>query len=112
MGLFRNGSNRTNSTQKDEMLRPITLRIGAEMALKTTLNALKDYGFDIVRERPDFHEIYCVKGTIEYTISFIEDFGKTHLTILAFSERTPLKIKKNLKDLMGFLRNKLENYVE
>ena len=112
MGLFRNGSNRTNSAQKDELLRPITLRLGSEMALKTTLGVLKEYGFDDIRERSDFHEIYCVKGTIEYTVSFIEDFGKTHLTILAFSERTPLKIKKNLKDLMGFLRNKLENYVE
>ncbi len=112
MGLFRNGSNRTNSQQKDVLLRPITLRMGADMSLKTTYAVLEKYGFDILRDRSDYHEIYCVKGTIEYTVSFIEDFGKTHLTILAFSEKTPLKIKKNLRDLMGFLRKELESYIE
>ena len=112
MGLFRNGSKRTNSQQKDALLRPITLRIGADMALKTTFDVLQEFGFDTIRDRPDYHEIYAVKGTIEYTISFIEDFGKTHLSILAFSEKTPLKIKKNLKSLMSFLRDKLEMYIE
>ncbi|MBR0295104.1 MAG: hypothetical protein IJQ67_04285 [Bacilli bacterium] len=112
MGLFRNGSKRTNSQQKDALLKPITLRLGADMALKTTFDTLPGFCFDIVRDRPDYHEIYAVKGTIEYTFSFIEDFGKTHLSILAFSEKTPLKIKKNLKELMMFLRDKLEMYIE
>ena len=112
MGLFRNGSKRTNSQQKDAALRPITLRVGADMALKMTFDVLQGYEFDVLKNRTDFHEIYAQKGTIEYTFSFIEDFGKTHLTILAFSERTPLKIKKNLKELMLFLHDKLENYIE
>ena len=112
MGLFRNGSNRTNSGQKDDLLKPITLRMGADMALKMTLESLKEFGFEVITERLDYHEIYCKKGTIEYTLSFIDDLGKTHLTVLAFSEKTPLKIKKNLKELMAFIRNKLESYIE
>lgn len=112
MGLFRNGSKRTNSAQKDALLKPITLRLGADMALRKTFDVIQEFGFDVIRNRSDFHEIYTKKGEIEYTLSFIEDFGKTHLTILAFSEKKPLKIKKSLKELMAFLRNKLETYIE
>ena len=112
MGLFRNGSKRTNSAQKDALLKPITLRVGADMAMRLTFDALNTFGFDAIKDRSEFHEIYAKKGLIEYTISFIEDFGKTHLTILAFSEKAPLKIKKNLKELMAFLHDKLETYIE
>ena len=112
MGLFTKKSNRTNSEQKDDALRPITLRMPASASMKTILPVLEKYEFDILTPREEFHEIYCKKGGYEFTLSFIEDFGKTHLTILIYNERHAFKLKKNLRDLMVFLRNNLENCIE
>lgn len=112
MGLFSNTSTRTNSKQKNEALRPITLRIGADLSLKITAEVLQKYNFTILSPRPDYHEIYAATNNCEFTFSFIEDFGKTHLTVLAFSEKHPFKIKKNLKSIMLFLREKLAEYME
>ena len=111
MGLFKNRSNRTNSAQRDAALRPILLRTGAPLAGAKTLEALSDFGFDQVTDSLEFHEIYAKKGEFEYTFSFIEDAGKTHLTVLAYSETAPLKIKKNLKEIMLFLRERLSSWI-
>ncbi len=111
MGLFRNGSNRTNSAQKDPALHPILLRMGANLAGARALEALSEYGFDKVTDSLEFHEIYARKGELEFTFSFIEDAGKTHLTVLAFSETAPLKIKKQLKEIMAFLRERLSPWI-
>lgn len=109
--MFKNPSKRTNSEQKDRDLRPITLRMGAEMSLRKVVEILPEFEFQVISPRPDYHEIYARKDEFEFTISFIEDFGKTHVTILCYSETRPFKIKKNLKAFMIFLRDKLENYI-
>ena len=111
MGLFSN-NNRTNSKQSDEALRPITLRIGADASLKKTKEFISNFEFDVVSPRDDYHEIYARKGVVEYTISFIEDYGKTHISILGYSETHPLRIKKGLKEVSLFLRENLKDYVE
>lgn len=111
MSLFSNISKRTNSGQKDADLRPITLRMGGEMSLIKFMEFLPEYNFDVLTPRQDYHEIYARKDEFEFTISFIEDFGKTHVSILCYSETKPLKIKKNLKLLMVFIREKMDSYI-
>lgn len=111
MSLFPNNSNRTNSEQKDKDLHPITLRLGADASLKKVMEFLPEFGFDTISPRPDYHEIYARKEMFEYTLSFIEDFGKTHLTILCYSEKRTFKLKNKLKELMAFLRDKLEKHI-
>ena len=71
-------SKRTNSDQKDNALKPIVLRLGAELAMRKTDEALANYGFDKYKTTFDYHEIYASKGNYEYTISFIEDYGKSN----------------------------------
>ena len=111
MSLF-SGSKRTNSAQKDKNLMPITLKMGATMAMRKVHEVIAEYHFDTLSLREEYHEIFARDGDFEYTFTFIEDFNKTHLSILCYSERKSLKIKKNLQELMGFLRNKLEGVIE
>lgn len=105
-------SKRTNSEQKDKALRPIVLRVGAETAMKKVDEVISKYGFDKIKSTFDFHEIYATKGKFEYTISFIEDYGKTHISILIYSESKFFGLKKNLKMFAIFLREELEMYLE
>ena len=105
-------SKRTNSLQKDDALKNIVLRMGAESAMKIVDQALQQYGFETYKTKFDYHEIYCAKGHFEYTVSFIEDYGKTYLSILIYSDTKVFSLKKNLKDLSLFLRKELEQYME
>ena len=112
MGLFGNNSVRTNSQQKEDVLRPITLRFGADSSLKRVKDIIPELQPEEFIKKEDYHELYIVKDNIEFTLTFIEDLGKTHLTILAYSEKRTFKLKKNLKMLMSFLREKLKDYIE
>ena len=112
MGLFANTSKRTNSSQSDAVLKPITFRSGASVSLQRTFDVLQKFEADELRSIEDYHEIYLVKNDVEFTLTFIEDFGKTHLSILAFSEKHPLRLKKNLKLISAFIRSELETYIE
>ena len=112
MGLFKNSSTRTNSKQKDNALKPVTLNMGADMSLKLVEEALKGFEFETLSPRPDYHEIYAAKEDCEFTFSFIEDFGKTHLSVLAFSEKHPLRMRKLLKSIMLYIREKMEGHIE
>lgn len=107
---FKN-NNRTNSSQSDKDLKPISLRIGADLSMKKVSEFLPKFEFDTFSVREEYNEIYARKGVIEYTISFIEDYGKTHITVLAYSERHPFKIKKGLKELLPFMRENLKDYL-
>ncbi len=105
-------SKRTNSTQKDIALKPITLRMGAEMAMRKVGEVMPKYGFDKYKTVSDYHEMYASKGDFEYTISFIEDYGKTHISILIYSDNKIIGLKKNLKSVALFLREQLEPFME
>ena len=105
-------SKRTNSAQKDNALKPIVLRMGAELAMRKVDEALASYGFDKYKTTFDYHEIYASKGDYEYTISFIEDYGKTLISILIYSDNKIFGLKKNLKQIALFLREQLESFME
>ena len=105
-------SKRTNSAQKDNTLKPIVLRLGVEPAMKKVDEVLSKYGFDKYRATFDFHEIYGVKGDFEYTISFFEDYGKTHVSVLIYSDNKVFSLKKNLKSFALYLREELKDYME
>ena len=105
-------SKRTNSDQKDNALKPIVLRLGAELAMRKTDEALANYGFDKYKTTFEYHEIYASKGNYEYTISFIEDYGKTYVSILIYSDTKVFSLKKHLKEVAIYLREKLEPYME
>ena len=109
--FLRNRSNRTNSEQKDEALKPLVVRLGANECMNKVNAILLQYQFEVVTPRLDYHETYAKLGYFEFTVSFIEDFGKTNISVLCFSEKKPFGIKKNLKSLMLFLREKLEGYL-
>lgn len=111
MSLF-NKSARTNSAQQDTSLRPITFRFGADISLEKTCDALKKMDSESFKVVKDYHEIYMVMNKTEFTLTFIEDFGKTHLTILAYNEKHPLRIKKYLKKLTGHIREELSSIIE
>ena len=105
-------SKRTNSEQKDLALKPITLRMGAEMAMHKVDEVMPKYGFDKYKAVFEYHEMYASKGNFEYTISFIEDYGKTHISILIYSDNKIIGLKKNLKLVSLFLREQLESFME
>ena len=105
-------SKRTNSEQKDNALKPIVLRLGAELAMRKVDEALAKYDFDKYKTTFDYHEIYASKGNYEYTISFIEDYGKTYVSILIYSDTKVFGLKKNLKQVALFLREQLESFME
>ena len=111
MSLFSNSSKRTNGEQKDKDLQPLTLRMGANFSLSKTAEILPEYEFDIISPKEDYHEIYARKDYFEFTISFIEDFGKTHVSVLCYSDTKPFQIKKQLKSFMIFLKEKLSDYI-
>lgn len=73
---------------------------------------LNGYGFEILSLREDYHEIYACITYYELTLTFVEDFNKTHLSILCYSEKKPFGIKKTLTAVMSFLREKLEGVIE
>lgn len=112
MGLFSNTSSRTNSSQNDAALRPITFRISSDLAIKKAFDVLQKYESSSISLVEDYHEIYLVKNDVEFTLTFVGDLGKTHLTVLAFSEKHPLRLKKGLKELTSFIRKELETYIE
>ena len=105
-------SKRTNSEQKDKALRPIVLRVGSEIAMRKVDEILPKYGFDKIKSNFDYHEIYATKEKFEYTISFIEDYGKTYISILIYSDNKFFGLKKNLKLFALFIRKELEMYLE
>ena len=105
-------SKRTNSDQKENALKPIVLRMGIQPAMNKVDEILSKYGFDKYKATFDYHEIYGSKGQFEYTISFFEDFNKTHISILIYSEKRVFSLKKNLKEFALYLREKLKDYME